>query len=66
LAHISISVEARRPHLADHITEIRQSIASLLTLTVENVGLTATSGEGLTEFGKGEGMQALVIVSACK
>ncbi len=66
LIHVSISVEARRPHLSEHSEEIRQSIASLLSLTIENVGLTATSGEGLTEFGKGEGIQALVIVSACK
>jgi 2C-methyl-D-erythritol 2,4-cyclodiphosphate synthase len=28
------------------------------------VGFTATSGEGLTAFGKGEGIAALVIISA--
>lgn len=66
LVHVSISVEARKPHLSEHITAIRQSIASLLSLTIESVAMTATTGEGLTEFGKGEGMQALVIVSACK
>jgi 2-C-methyl-D-erythritol 2,4-cyclodiphosphate synthase len=64
LLHVSISVEARKPHLAEHIARIRQSIASLLSLSIESVGLTATSGEGLTEFGKGEGIQALVIISA--
>lgn len=66
LTHVSISVEARRPHLSEHIGEIRNAVASLLSLSIEQVALTATSGEGLTEFGKGEGMQALVIVSACK
>lgn len=64
LSHVSISIEARRPHLAEHIQEIRNSIAALLSLAVEHIGLTATSGEGLTEFGKGEGIQVFVIVSA--
>ena len=64
LSHVSISIEARRPHLAEHIEEIRNSIAVLLSLAAENIGLTATSGEGLTEFGKGEGIQVFVIVSA--
>jgi 2-C-methyl-D-erythritol 2,4-cyclodiphosphate synthase len=66
LSHVSISIEARRPHLAEHIEEIRNSIAVLLSLAAENIGLTATSGEGLTEFGKGEGIQVFVIVSAYK
>ncbi|MBN1578794.1 MAG: 2-C-methyl-D-erythritol 2,4-cyclodiphosphate synthase [Chitinispirillaceae bacterium] len=64
--HVSISVEARRPHLSRHSDAIRQSIAGLLSLPIERVGLTATSGEGLTAFGSGEGIQAFVIVSACR
>lgn len=66
IVHVSISIEARRPHLADHIYSIRSSIASLLSLQVDHVGLTATTGEGLTSFGKGEGIQAIVIITAQK
>ncbi|MBN1307582.1 MAG: 2-C-methyl-D-erythritol 2,4-cyclodiphosphate synthase [Chitinispirillaceae bacterium] len=62
--HVSVSVEASRPLLHPYIDMIRQSIAGLLSLPVERVGLTATSGEGLTAFGRGEGIQALVVVSA--
>jgi 2-C-methyl-D-erythritol 2,4-cyclodiphosphate synthase len=64
IVHVSITVEARRPHLAHHIPAIRQSIASLLNVTVEHVGLTATTGEGLTSFGRGEGIQVFVILTA--
>ena len=64
LVHVSISVEARRPYLQGYIEAIRQSIACLLQLPIERVGLTATSGEGLTSFGRGEGIQALVVASA--
>lgn len=66
ITHVSISIEARRPHLAKHILSIRESVAKLLSIPVESVGLTATSGEGLTAFGKGEGIQAFVIISAQK
>jgi 2-C-methyl-D-erythritol 2,4-cyclodiphosphate synthase len=65
LTHVSISVEAKRPHLAGHIPAIRKSVASMLSLKEGAVGLTATTGEGLTAFGRGEGIQAFVIVSAC-
>ncbi len=66
LVHISVSVEARRPHLSGYINTIRQSIAALLSLPAGRVGLTATSGEGLTAFGRGDGIQAFVIASACR
>jgi len=66
LTHVSISIEAKRPHLADHIPAIKKSIASILSLQENDIGLTATTGEGLTAFGRGEGIQALVIVSAVR
>ncbi|NLD92319.1 MAG: 2-C-methyl-D-erythritol 2,4-cyclodiphosphate synthase [Fibrobacter sp.] len=64
LVHISISIEAKRPHLSKHIPEMRKSIAMLLGLDSNHVGITATTGEGLTAFGKGDGIQAFVILTA--
>jgi 2-C-methyl-D-erythritol 2,4-cyclodiphosphate synthase len=64
LTYVSISVEARRPHLAPFKKPIRESVARLLSLSVDRVALTATSGEGLTAFGRGEGIQSFIIVSA--
>jgi len=66
ITHLSISVEAKKPHLSKHIPLIKKSLASFLSLTENNIGLTATTGEGLTAFGRGEGIQAFVIVSAVK
>ncbi|KMQ50477.1 2-C-methyl-D-erythritol 2,4-cyclodiphosphate synthase [Chitinispirillum alkaliphilum] len=66
LLHVSISVEASRPHLSKHMAKIKKSLSQLLSLPAEHVGLTATTGEGLTACGRGEGIQALVIVSACR
>jgi len=64
IVHVSVSIEAKRPHLAAHIPVMQRSIAELLSLSADHVGLTATSGEGLTAFGRGEGIQAFAVVSA--
>jgi 2-C-methyl-D-erythritol 2,4-cyclodiphosphate synthase len=66
LTHVSISIEAKRPKLAARITEMRRHLAALLQLDEEDVGITATSGEELTSFGQGKGIQALAVVTAEK
>ena len=64
ILHVSFSVEAKRPRLLPHIPAIRESIAGMLQIPAAHVGLTATSGEGLTSFGRGEGIQVLCILTA--
>ncbi len=66
LCHVSVAIECATPVLAPHIDAIRASIASLCGIAVSDVGVTATSGEGLTGFGRGEGIQALAIVTAVR
>lgn len=61
--HVSFSVEARRPKLAPWIPAIRESVAALLDITPAQVGLTATSGEGLTGPGRGEGIAVLCAIT---
>lgn len=65
IVHVSLSVEGRRPKLKPHIDAIKTSLGRLLGLPAAHVGLTATSGEGLTAFGRGEGLQALCLLSLC-
>ncbi len=64
LTHLSFSIEAKRPGLAPVIDLMRQEIALLVGLPLERVAITATSGEGLTAFGRGEGIVCTCIVSA--
>ncbi len=56
IAHVAISIEARRPRFFEKREEMQEKIAEILSLSKEHVGITATSGEGLTEFGCGEGI----------
>ncbi len=63
LVHVAVSIEAKRPHLAEHIPAMRAQLAALTGLHVADIGITATSGEGLTDFGRGEGIACFVTVS---
>lgn len=61
--HLSVSVECARPKLANYIPAIRENLALLLSLDPGHVGFTATSGEGLTAFGRGEGIFCTAILT---
>ncbi len=64
ILHVSISIEAQKPKLAPHIEPMKNRIAELLGISPNAVGITATSGEGLTAFGLGKGIQVLAVVTA--
>ena len=62
IQNVSNSIEAKKPKLEKHFPEMKKIIAQILEINVDDVGITATSGEELTAFGKGEGIQVFVIV----
>lgn len=63
LVNISFSIECKRPHITPFIKQMRINIAEATKIAPDSVGITATSGEGLTGFGQGLGIQALCIVT---
>lgn len=63
IIHVSISLECQTPKISPKIPEIRKSIADLLGIAENSVGITATTGEGLTDFGKGNGIQVLTVIT---
>lgn len=63
VVHVSLTVECLRPKLKDHIPSIKKSVADILKIDPSHVGLTATTGEGLTGFGRGEGIQVFAIMT---
>ena len=64
VSHVSISIECSTPKISPHIETMRANIAHLLETEYHNVGITATTGEGLSDFGKGLGIFTSVIISA--
>ncbi|TRZ49574.1 2-C-methyl-D-erythritol 2,4-cyclodiphosphate synthase [bacterium] len=60
--NVAIMVEAATPKLEKHREEIQKSLAKLLEIEAGRVGMAFTSGEELTSFGRGEGIQVISTV----
>ncbi len=63
VTHVAISIEGKRPHFKKHLLKMRANIARIMKLDISQIGITATSGEGLTDFGCGDGVQCFAIVT---
>lgn len=63
IGNISIAIEAKNPRLQAEIKSIKNKLSKVLNINVNQIGITATSGESLTAFGRGEGIQAFSIVN---
>ena len=61
--NVGLTIEARTPKIEPLRVAMKQSVATLVGISPDAVGINATSGEGMTPFGKGEGIQAFAIVS---
>lgn len=61
--NVGIMVEAGKPSLEGFREKMQISLAKLLEIERDKVGIAFTTGKDLTVFGKGEGIQAFSIVS---
>lgn len=64
--HIAISIECLNPKISPLIELMKENISKICNVTLSDIGITATSGEGLTAFGKGKGIQAITIITVNK
>ena len=63
IVNLSISIECRIPKITPKIEDMRKNIARILNISENSVGITATTGEGLTEFGKGNGISVFALIT---
>ncbi len=62
VGNADFAVLAERPKLAPHKAAIRTSIANLLGVAVDSVGLKATTNEGVDGIGRGEAIACHAVV----
>ncbi|MFH0942682.1 MAG: 2-C-methyl-D-erythritol 2,4-cyclodiphosphate synthase [Candidatus Beckwithbacteria bacterium] len=62
ISNVSIMVEAKQPKLEEYREKMKASIAKIMKIEADQVGIAFTTGEGLSEFGKGKGIQAISTV----
>ncbi len=63
IGNAAIMLEGKKPRIDLYADKIKSSLSKLLKIKEGNIGIAATSGEGLTEFGKGNGMQCFAVIS---
>lgn len=63
ICHLSVTIEGKRPKIGPKTEEMRASLAALLGIRQDSVGITATTGEGLTDFGRGLGVSVFCILT---
>jgi len=61
--NIGIMIEGSKPRLDKYEELIKEKIAEICDIDSSKIGLAVTSGEDLSPFGKGEGMQVYSVVS---
>ncbi len=63
IEHVALTIEGKRPRFQARNLEMRLKIAHVLGIDVCQVGLTVTSGDGLTDFGCGDGLQCFCVMT---
>jgi 2-C-methyl-D-erythritol 2,4-cyclodiphosphate synthase len=63
IEHIALTIEGKRPLFLKRIDEMRSRVASVMKIRLDQVGITVTSGGGLTDFGCGDGLQCFCILT---
>jgi 2-C-methyl-D-erythritol 2,4-cyclodiphosphate synthase len=63
IVHLSITIEGKRPYFEDRIEAMRKKIARVLAIRPAQVGITATSGDGLSDFGCGDGLMCFAMLT---
>jgi 2-C-methyl-D-erythritol 2,4-cyclodiphosphate synthase len=62
VGNVDVVVIAERPKISEHIAEIKKSISELLEVGEDQVGVKATTNEGMDSIGKG---QAIAVQAIC-
>lgn len=63
VVHVALTIEGKRPKFQPRIDAMRAKVAEIMSLDMTQIGMTATSGDGLTDFGCGDGLQCFCIVT---
>ena len=63
IVHIAITLEGKKPKFITRYLDMKDNIARVIGINPRQVGIMATSGEGLTSFGRGEGVSCICIVT---
>jgi 2-C-methyl-D-erythritol 4-phosphate cytidylyltransferase/2-C-methyl-D-erythritol 2,4-cyclodiphosphate synthase len=66
IGNLGLMIECKIPKIDPLVPQLKKSLSKILNIPTQKIGITATSGENLTTFGQGKGIQCFAIVSLMK
>jgi 2-C-methyl-D-erythritol 4-phosphate cytidylyltransferase / 2-C-methyl-D-erythritol 2,4-cyclodiphosphate synthase len=63
LAHIDVTILAEAPRIGPHLVAMKESLSGMLDLTLDRIGIKATTTEKMGAIGRREGMSASAIAT---
>ena len=66
IEHVALTIEGKRPRFQARIAEMCAQIARVMKINPDQVGMTVTSGDGLTDFGCGDGLQCFCVLTTAE
>ena len=61
VVNVDVTVIAERPRLAEHLSSMREAVASVLSLGTDRVNVKATTNEGMGAIGDGRAIAAMAV-----
>lgn len=61
IGNVDVTILAEQPKMAPHVAAMRQRVAALLRVDVEQVGIKAKTMEGLGDIGAGDAIGAMAV-----
>lgn len=63
IVHVSITLEGKRPRFEEKLEWMQQKIGEILKVSSKQVGITVITGDGLTDFACGDGLQCFALIT---
>jgi 2-C-methyl-D-erythritol 2,4-cyclodiphosphate synthase len=61
--NLGLSLECQKPKIAPIADKIKKILSAILKIKETQIGINASTGDGMTAFGNGQGIQCFAIVS---
>lgn len=61
IVNVDATLVGEKPKIKEHIPKMKENIAAVLGVSVEDVGIKATTNEGLGHLGRSEGIAAYAV-----
>ena len=66
ISNISIVIECAKPNISKIEDKIKKNIAQIFNIQESQIGITATTGEGVTPWGSGMGVEVIASILISK